>query len=248
MNTHSETGSDAPRDIFVTTRWTLVLSAGRSPSPQSEEALAELCRIYWRPLYVYVRRRGHGREDAEDLTQAFLGGFLGSGSLQGVREERGRFRAYLLASLKHFLSNARDRSQRQKRGGGVQHLSLDWTDAEGRVGLEPAAQVEPEAGFDREWALSVLERVVGRLESECSADGKAGLFTEIRRFLMMGSSSVPYRESAVRLGLSEGNLRVAVHRLRKRFRVLLREEVAGTLADPADVDEELRALLAALSG
>lgn len=246
----NDSAQDAPprADCFATTRWTLVLSAGRKSSPQSEQALAELCRAYWYPLYAYVRRQGRSREDAEDLVQAFFARFLERNDLEGLDAERGRFRAFLLAALKHFLANEWDRSQRRKRGGGVTHLSLDWQDAEGRYHLEPPDPTPPEPLFDRAWALALLQRVVNRLEAECAAEGRDRLFQHAKGFLTLGAEGRTYAQAARELGLDEGALRVAVHRLRRRYRDLLRDEIAQTLADPTLVDEELRSLQLALSG
>ena len=232
---------------FVTTRWTVVLSAGHKSSPQSERALSELCQAYWYPLYSYVRRQGYAKEDAEDLVQAFFARFLEKNYLEGLAAERGKFRAFLLASLKHFLANEWDKTQRQKRGGGAQHISLDWQTAETRYHLEPAEPMRPDLAYDREWALALLEQVIIRLRAECAAEGKGRLFEETKGFLMVGESTAGYEEVARRLGADDGAVRVAVHRLRKRYRELLREEISQTLADPAQVAEELRSLQIALS-
>jgi RNA polymerase sigma factor (sigma-70 family) len=237
----------ASGDYFVSTRWTVVLSAGHKSSPQSDRALAELCQIYWYPLYAYVRRQGQSREDAEDLVQAFFARFLEKNYLEGLSNERGRFRAFLLACLKHFLANEFDKAARQKRGGGIQHLSLDWQDADARFHLEPPDYASPDRAFDRAWALALLEHVITRLRDECVAEGKAPLFDQARGYLMVGESAIPYGQAAQALGLDEGAVRVAVHRLRKRYRALLREEIAQTLADPAQVAEELQSLQAALA-
>jgi RNA polymerase sigma-70 factor (ECF subfamily) len=240
--------SDAPRgDVFVTTRWTVVLSAGRKSSPQSDRALGELCQTYWYPLYAYVRRQGHTKEDAEDLVQAFFVRFLENNYLEGLSAERGKFRAFLLASLKHFLANEWDKSRRQKRGGGAQHLSLDWQGADKRYQLDSPDPSSPDKTFDREWALALLERVITRLSDECAAENKAGLFEQARGYLMVGEKAIPYAEAARNLKMDEGAIRVAVHRLRKRYRALLRDEIAQTLDDPAQVAEELRSLQAALA-
>ncbi len=244
----SSESSTAPRDVFVTTRWTMVLSAGRKSSPHSDRALAELCQTYWYPLYAYIRRQGRTKEDAEDLVQAFFARFLEKNYLEGLAAERGKFRAFLLAALKHFLANEWDKTQAQKRGGGAEHLSLNWQDADERFHLDPPDPTNPERLFDREWALALLDRVIGRLAAECARDGKADLFTQAKGFLTVSSAAIPYREAARRLGMDEGALRVAVHRLRKRYRELLRDEIAQTLAEPGQVDEELRSLLAALAG
>ena len=235
-------------DAFVTTRWTLVLDAGRKSSPHSDRALAELCQTYWYPLYAFVRRQGKTKEDAEDLVQAFFARFLEKNCLDGLSAGRGKFRAFLLASLKHFLANEWDRSQRQKRGGGVEHLSLNWQDADDRFHLDPPDPASPDRTFDREWALALLERVIARLREECVSGGKAALFEQAKGFLMVGHEVIPYAQAATELGLDDGAVRVAVHRLRKRYRELLRDEIAQTLDDPALVAEELRALQAALAG
>jgi RNA polymerase sigma-70 factor (ECF subfamily) len=245
----SSTSERDPRaDVFVTTRWTVVLSAGRKSSPQSDRALGELCQTYWYPLYAYVRRQGHTKEDAEDLVQAFFARFLEKNYLEGLSAERGKFRAFLLASLKHFLANEWDKSQRQKRGGGVTHLSLDWQSADERFHFDPPDPSSPDKIFDREWALALLERVVTRLRDECGAEGKAALFEQARGYLMVGEKAIPYAEAAQALGLDEGAVRVAVHRLRKRYRELLRDEIAQTLDDRTQVTEELCSLQAALAG
>ncbi len=234
-------------DIFVTTRWTVVLSAGRKSSPQSDRALGELCQTYWYPLYAYVRRQGRTKEDAEDLVQAFFEKFLEKNYLEGLSAERGKFRAFLLASVKHFLANEWDKSQRQKRGGGVPHFSLDWRQADERFHLDPPDLTSPDKLFDREWALALLERVILRLRDECVADGKGPLFDQVKGVLMLDALAIPYAQAAQTLGLEEGAVRVAVHRLRKRYRALLGDEIAQTLDDPGQVADELRSLQAALS-
>ena len=234
--------------IFATTHWTAVLAAGRGDSQHADAALEELCRTYWYPLYAYVRRHGHSREDAEDLTQSFFARFLQKNYLENLRSEHGKFRAFLIASLKHFLANEWDRSQRQKRGGGVPALSLDWQDADTRYQIEPADDLSPDKLYDRAWAVTLLERVISRLRGENAADGKALLFEKLKPFLMLGQSEIPYTEAAAGLAMTEGAARVAVHRLRRRYRELLREEIGQTLSDPAQAEEEMRALFSAFAG
>jgi RNA polymerase sigma factor (sigma-70 family) len=225
-----------------------VVSAGRKSSPHSDQALAELCNTYWYPLYAYARRQGRTKEDAEDLVQAFFARFLEKNYLEGLSAERGKFRAFLLASLKHFLANESDKANRQKRGGGIQHLSLDWQSADERYHLDPPdPAASPDRAFDREWALALLECVISRLREECAAENNADLFEHAKAFLMAGREAIPYAQSAAKLGMQEGALRVAVHRLRKRYRELLRSEIAQTLENPAQVTEELRSLQAALA-
>ena len=237
----------APGDIFATTHWTVVVAAGRRSTPQSDRAREELCRTYWYPLYAYVRRQGHSKEDAEDLTQGFFAAFLKRNYLEDVRSEKGRFRAFLLAVLKHYLANEYDRAGRQKRGGGVAPLSLDWQDADTRYQIDPADRFSPDKLYDRAWATTLLEQVIARLRAECAAEGKGKVFEQLKPFLTMGKSDIPYAQAAASLGLNEGAARVAVHRLRKRYRELLREEIAQTLTEPADIEEELRALFQAFA-
>jgi len=235
-------------DVFHTTRWTLVLAAGRPGGVVAEEAFGELCAAYWFPLYAYVRRRGHGKEDAEDLTQAFFARLLQSRDFERLDAEKGRFRAYLLASLKHFLANDHHRAMAGKRGGGAVHFPLDWEDADSRFQIADTSRPSPDVAFDREWALALLERVVPRLRDEFVAEGKGERFERLKEFLTLGKGEASYAEPAEELGVSESALRVAVHRMRKRYRELLREEVAQTLADPKMVAEELGVLLGAFGG
>lgn len=234
---------------FATTRWTAVRAAGQGSGPQSEEALERICASYWFPLYAYIRRRGHPKEDAEDLTQGFLTRLLANNPFGGLDPERGRFRSFLLGALKHYLANERDRSRSLKRGGGMVHLSLDQGEAEAQFQAAAAETGQnPDRVFDREWALALLAAVIGRLEAECSMEGRARQFDELRVFLTVAKGARPYASPARALGMEEGAARVAVHRLRGRYRELLRQEIARTLADPAQADEEMRALFAALAG
>ena len=224
-----------------------MLAAGRRSTPQADRALGELCRAYWYPLYAYVRRHGHSKEDAEDLTQGFFARFLQRNYLEGLSSEKGRFRAFLLAALKHFLANEYDRAGRQKRGGGVTPLSLDWQSADTQFQIAATAEPSPDKAFDREWAVTLLAKVIERLQAECEADGRGKQFKELKIFLTVGKGALSHADAANSLGVDEGAVRVAVHRLRKRYRQLLRDEIAQTLADSADVDEEMRALFGAFS-
>jgi RNA polymerase sigma-70 factor (ECF subfamily) len=244
---HSSGQTSAPGDIFATTHWTVVLAAGQTRSPQAARALEELCRTYWFPLYAYVRRRGYTKEDAEDLTQAFFARLLEKNPLAGLDSDKGKFRAFLLASLKHFLANERDRSRAQKRGGGSAPLSLDWQTADTQFQVAAADGPGPDKAFDREWALALLAKVIERLQKECAVEGKAKLFDQLKVFLTAGKGESAQREIADTLGMEEGAVRVAIHRLRKRYRELLRDEIANTLADVGMVDEEMRALFGAFS-
>ena len=248
MNAENPTSkSGVTSDVFATTHWTVVLAAGRSQSQQADVALEELCRTYWYPLYAYVRRRGHSREDAEDFTQAFFERLLEKKFLEGISSDGGKFRAFLLVAVKRFLANEWDRANRQKRGGGVLPLSLDWQDADLRYQINSADNLSPDKLYDRAWAVTVLEKVITRLRDESIADGKARLYEQLKPFLMMGKSSIPYAQAAVALQLTEGAVRVAVHRLRGRYRELLRAEIAQTLSDSAQADEEMQALFSALA-
>jgi len=244
---HSSEQSSTPGDIFATTYWTVVLAAGQRHTPQADGALEELCRTYWFPLYAYVRRRGHAKADAEDLVQAFFARFLEKNYLNGLSAERGRFRAFLLAALKHFLANEWDKAQAQKRGGGAAHLSLDWQTADTKFQVAAQNEPSPDKAFDREWALALLAKVIERLQAECAAEGKAALFDQLKTFLMAGGGDSAQAAVAKALGMEEGAVRVAIHRLRKRYRALLRDEIAHTLSDDAMVDEEMRALFGAFT-
>jgi RNA polymerase sigma-70 factor (ECF subfamily) len=229
---------------FETTQWSIVLAAGRSASGDAREALAVLCERYWYPVYAFVRGRGHGADEAEDLTQAFFAKLLEKHYVRDADPERGRFRSFLLAAVTHFLSNERDRETALKRGGGRAVVSLDAEDAEGRYRLEPSHDMTPERVFRRRWALMLLERAVARLREEAERAGQAERFERLTACLT--GDAVPHAEVAAALGMSEGAVKVAVHRLRRRYRELLRAEIADTVADPAAVDDELRELFAAL--
>jgi RNA polymerase sigma-70 factor (ECF subfamily) len=248
LSSESSTQTTGVRgDVFATTHWTVVLAAGQGNSRQADVALEELCRTYWYPLYVFVRRQTPTREDAEDLTQAFFARFLEKNYLEKLNSEKGRFRAFLLASLKHFLANEWDRANRQKRGGGQTALSLDWQDADARYQIDPADNASPDKLYDRAWAVTLLERVIGRLRDESAAEGKSRFFEELKPFLMVGKSAIPYPQAAAALDMNESAVRVAVHRLRRRYRELLRQEISQTLSDSGQAEEELRTLFSAFS-
>lgn len=245
---HPSHSTSAPGDVFASTQWTVVLAAGRRHTPQSDQALEELCRTYWFPLYAYVRRRGHTKEDAEDLTQAFFARLLQRNDFERLSQERGRFRAFLLASLKHFLVNEWKRENRRKRRGEAQILSLDWQKGESQFQLAATTEPTPDKVFDREWAVALLAKVIERLRGEYVAEGREKQFTNLKIFLTAGKGARPYPEAANVLGMQEGAVRVAVHRLRKRYRALLRDEIVQTLANPDKVEEEMRALFGAFEG
>ena len=228
---------------FAATRWTLVLNASdRGVAGKADLALAELCRLYWYPLYAYVRRRGYATADAQDLTQAFFARLLEKNWLNAATPEKGLFRAFLLAALKHFLANEWDKTQAQKRGGGAVQVSLD---AETRYQRESMNQLSPDRLFDRQWALTLLDVVLGKLRDEHETPEKRQLFEALRGTLTGDQPDGGYAELGQQLGTNEGAIKVAVHRLRKRYRALLREEIAQTVSDPGQVAEELRSLFAA---
>jgi RNA polymerase sigma factor (sigma-70 family) len=225
----------------------MVLAAARgSPTPRAAEAMAELCRLYWYPLYAYVRRRGHDTHEAEDLTQEFFLRLLAKDYLLGVDRQKGKFRAFLLASLKHFLANEWDRSRTQKRGGGRTVLPISTAEAENRYRLEPWHDLTPDRLFERRWALTVLDNVLVRLQLALAFEGKQAVFDRLRPFLTGSREPGGYAVAAAELGTSEGAVKTAVHRLRRRYRQLLRDEIAHTVADPAEIDDEIRYLLACL--
>jgi RNA polymerase sigma factor (sigma-70 family) len=233
---------------FATTHWSVVLAAGSDSSPAALEALERLCRTYWYPLYAYTRRRGFSPHDAEDLVQGFFAKLIEKEMLAGLQREGGRFRSFLLACFNHFLSDQRDSVRRLKRGGNREILSLDADQAEGRYSLEPADLVDPQKIYERRWALTVLETVLARLKAELDGEGKRRLFDELQALVVGEPGAGRQAEAAARLGLSKGAVAVTVHRLRQRYRRLLREEIAHTVQRIEEVDDEMQHLLRVLSG
>lgn len=233
---------------FATTRWSIVVAAGRKGTAESESALATLCESYWYPVYAFLRRRGLKPADAQDLTQGFFALLLEKDYVRAADREVGRFRTFLLTAVSRYLSKERERKRAQKRGGGRAALSLDFDAGEVRYQLEPVDEWTPQRLYERRWALTVLDRVLERLGQDYAQVGKGELFSKLKIYLT-GASNVPsYEELAGDLELSEGAVKVAVHRLRRRYRELLKEEIAGTVAAPDDVADELNCLLAALRG
>jgi RNA polymerase sigma-70 factor (ECF subfamily) len=222
------------------------LAAGEGESASSREALEELCRAYWRPIYAYVRRRGHAPPEAEDLTQAFFAHFLERKLLTVVDRQRGRFRTFVLHACEYFLAKQWRDASRLKRGGGQKILSLDVTAAEDSYRNDPADQMTPERLYERQWALSLLDLTLDRLRQEWVAAGKETLFATLQNFLSGERKSVTCAQAALQLGMSEGAVRTAVHRLRQRYGEILRAEVAQTLSRPEDLEDELRHLLTVL--
>ncbi len=236
-----------PRE-FATTRWSLVLAANPDEASQirARKALEQLCRTYWYPLYAFVRYRGYSSDDAQDLTQSFFARMIEIDGFASADPERGRFRSYLLGAMKHFLANEWHRARAQKRGGRVTIVELDAIDPAARYALEPAWAPDPDAGFDREWARESTARALEKLRAESEARGKGELFEALKGSL---TGDEPARsETAARLAITEGAVKVAVHRLRKRYREFLRAEIAETVSNPSDVDDEMRRLVAALRG
>jgi RNA polymerase sigma-70 factor (ECF subfamily) len=224
-----------------------VLAARDSKDSLAQDALSRLCELYWYPLYAYLRRRGYSVADAEDLTQSFLAYLLGKDFLARVKPELGKFRSFLLASLNHFVSDQRDREHRQKRGGGKPAIALDAASAEQRYQLEPVEQSNPQCLYDRRWALMVLEAVLNRLETEATSAGKRELFLELKPCLVGEERMNGYAQIGRTLGLSEAAVKVAVHRLRRRFRELFRQEIARSVSKPSEIDEEIQFLFRVLS-
>ena len=232
---------EKPRDYFATTRWTMVLTAGRTDTTRARRALADLCQTYWYPLYAYARRRGHPVHDAEDLTQGFFAHLLGRDFLAGISREKGRFRAFLLASMNHFMADEWDRAQARKRSA-QNTISLDAETAEHRYQTAMAQQETPERVFERQWAMTLLESAGQRLAREYESTGRGALFAGLEFAILGERSAVPYAELATRLAMSQEAVRVAVHRLRQRYRQVLREEIAHTVTGEEDIVEELNYL------
>ena len=242
-----EKTSPAAGPRFTTTRWSVVLAAGQARSLEADAALEELCSTYWYPLYAYVRRRGFGPEDAQDLTQEFFTRLLRKNYPAQADRAKGKFRSFLLLTLNHFLADEFDRLNARKRGGGQIFISLDQEAAEGRYRREPADDLSPEKLFERRWAQSILENALKRLREEYKADCGAENYAVLRGFEPGEQLTLTYGEAAARLGISESALKSKVHRLRQRHRELVREEIAQTVCTNTEVDEELRHLLAVLS-
>jgi RNA polymerase sigma-70 factor (ECF subfamily) len=230
---------------FPTTRWTLVVAAGDSRPKEARSALVSLCENYWYPLYAYLRRRGYSADEAQDLTQEFFVRVLEGRYLDRADPEKGRFRSFILTSLKFFVADEQDRHRAHKRGGGVL-VPLEFSSGEKRYQREPAHEETPERIFERRWALSVLDRVVEKLRDEFTQHGRPEHFERLKVFLL-GQSDAPYAALAREMNTSGGALKVAIHRLRKRYRELFRQEIADTVADPAEVEPELRNLAAVLT-
>ena len=237
-----------PRAVFATTHWSLVLAAAQPDTARAQDALARLCQNYWYPLYTYVRRRGYSAHDAQDLTQAFFLRLLERHWVDDADRARGRFRTFLLTALQRFLADEWDKGRAQKRGGGVPHVPVQLDSAETRYGHEPADNLTPEQSYERRWALTLLDTVLQKLRAEYERGGKGELFAGLNACLVGGRDTQPYAELAAQLAMNEGAVKVAVHRLRQRYRQLLRDEIAQTTAEAGDVDDELHHLFAVLAG
>jgi RNA polymerase sigma-70 factor (ECF subfamily) len=231
---------------FAATSWTNVLAAQRSGSPEAVGALEKLCETYWYPLYAYLRRKGYDPFKAQDLTQEFFFRLIKENYLGAVDRRRGKFRSFLLAALNHFASNQRDYEQAAKRGGRVTLISLDETDAEGRFQQEPASELSPEKIFERNWFLALFEQALGRLRAEQAAVGRANLFDELRQFIIQDAEAGDYSAAATRVNMTPNAVAVTVHRWRERYKLLLRDEIVRTVADPAEIEEELHRFFAVL--
>ena len=233
------------RGAFATTQWSLIIAAGNLEHPDAREALAALCGAYWQPIYVYLRRHGADGERARDLTQGFFTTLLEKNYIGDARRDRGRFRTFLLTTLKHYVANESDRDRAAKRGGGLSPISFDVPVAEETYRLEPSHDETPERLFDRRWARTLLDASLERLHQEMAVSAGLKRFERLLPFLV-GESDTGYREAAAAMGIGESAVKVAVHRLRRRLRALLRDEVARTVGNPDQVDDELRHLFAAL--
>ncbi len=247
-----DTDSSKPRTPasharFATTHWTVVLAAGSPDSSRYREALETLCQIYWYPLYAYLRRRGYNTHQAEDYTQGFLTRLLERQSLKRADPTQGRFRSFLLSSLKHFIADEWDHAQAKKRGGDKRVFSLDVADAETRYSWEPAHTLSPEKLFEKSWALTILQQAIVQLKTECAEAGKLILFEHLKSYLQADDVPPPYEEMAPKLGMSKAAVRTTVHRLRQRYRELVRREIAQTVVSPDQVDDEIRHLFTVLT-
>jgi len=236
-----------PKGGFATTRWTIVMKASRESTPGSREALARLCETYWPPLYGFARRQGCSVEQAQDLTQAFFARFLEKHDVRDADPARGKFRSFLLSSFKHFVANEYDRERAKKRGGGQVLIPFEVDAAEERYSAEPADKMTPEMLFERQWAFGLVERVMAALRADLTKAGKADLFDQLKDLLTGEKQPGGYAGIARALGISESAVKVTVHRLRRKFRDLLRAEIAATVSDDAEIEDEIRYLMAILA-
>ena len=248
MADHEHDGPSLPRHaVFDTTHWSVVLQAGEGHSIEGVAALEKLCRTYWFPLYAFIRRKGYPEEDAKDFTQQFFISLLERKDLQNVSARKGRFRTFLLASLNHFLSNERDRASTAKRGGGRKIISLDAVAPEQFQHFAPATDLSPDKLFDQRWAMALLGEAASKLQAEMVAEGKAEQFEQLKIYLTEEPRTGDYATVAQKLNCTTQSVAVAVHRLRQRYRELVRMEVANTVSSPIEVEEEMRHLYAALN-
>ena len=242
----TQAGNTRVAGSFATTHWTLVMDAADSRAEGATQALEQLCQTYWYPLYAYVRRTGRPSDEARDLTQEFFSRLLAKKTLKVADKNRGKFRTFLLTALKNFLAKEHEKSIRQKRGGGATHLSLDFQDAEGRYLHEPSHDSAPDRLFEREWAKALLQRVLMRLRDEFAAAGQRERFEALSAHLVEPDESDSYAGTALKLGMSEGSVKTAMHRLRGRFRELYRQEIAAVVAGPEEIEAEIQHLFRTL--
>jgi len=243
----TESNSAPQSPVFATTHWSVVLAAGEESSPQTEAALTRLCQTYWLPIYAFVRKRGHSPEQAEDLVQEFFGNFLEKNYVAKATRERGRFRSFLMTSVENFLHNVHARNQTRKRGGGVPLLSLDNQDAEAGYLSETTDESDPAKAFEQRWASTVLQTVLQRLRNEFVQRSQSELFDALAAHLWGESGSIPYAQVAERFKFTIANVKTTAFRLRQRYRELLREEIAQTVDQPGEIDEEIRYLMKVVS-
>jgi len=233
---------------FATTHWSVVLAAAQDPAPAATEALGQLCRAYWYPLYAFVRKKGYAPHDAQDLVQGFLARILAGKGLRGVEQGHGRFRFYLLSAMRHFLADEWDKANAEKRGGGVAIFPLDELRPEGRFSQDLADHSTPERLYDRAWAETVLDRVTARLREAYRSDGNASRFDLLEGYLLHDPERLTCAQIGAKLGLAEGTVKSELHRLKKRYRSLLRAEVAHTVASPVEIEGEIRCLMTTVGG
>ena len=238
---------ESRQGVFSTTHWSLVLAAGQSSTPQSSAALEKLCGTYWHPLYVYVRRRGYNHEAAQDLTQEFFEQFLKKQAFERADSARGHFRTFLLTSLQNFMSDEWKQARRLKRGGGVSFISMNAQIAEDQYPIDIPDTLTPERIYEQRWAMSLLDKVLSAMREDYARAGKARLMDVLQEFVWGAEGSTAYTGVAAQFGMTEGAVRVAVHRLRRHYQERLRAEVAQTVSCPEEIDEELRYLISVLS-